>query len=74
MTRPIGFRIRKRNSSHASSLPGPAQRNTISFNDKDEYFVCTKSFDTFLVLFAAMGISGKATREGPGSEVESFGS
>src|SRR6266852_2184537 len=37
MVRLMGFPTRETNSSHASSSRGPAQRQTTSFSDKDEY-------------------------------------
>src|SRR5260221_5575774 len=39
MVRLIGFPTRETNSSHAASSQGPAQRQTTSFRDKDEYRV-----------------------------------
>jgi hypothetical protein len=35
----MGFPTRERNSSHASSSDGPAQRKTMSLSGKDEYRV-----------------------------------
>src|SRR5258708_26251124 len=37
MVRLMGLPTRQTNSSHASSSRGPAQRQTRSFSDKDEY-------------------------------------
>jgi hypothetical protein len=39
MTRLMGFPTREMNSSQASLSQGPAQRQTTSFRDKDEYRV-----------------------------------
>ena len=45
----MGFLTLETNSSHASSSLGPAQRQTTSFRDKDEYRVGLGMFD--IVLF-----------------------
>jgi hypothetical protein len=48
--RRIGFPTRERNSSHASSSPGPAQRQTTSFSERDEYRVGLEVFDIDIQL------------------------
>jgi hypothetical protein len=45
----MGFLTRETNSPHASSSRGPAQRQTTSFRDKDEYRVGLGLFDILLV-------------------------
>jgi hypothetical protein len=47
----IGFPTRETNSSHASSSQAPAQRQTMSFRDKDEYRFVLEVFDILLFLF-----------------------
>jgi len=51
MVRLIGFPTRETNSSHASSSQVPAQRQTMSFRDKDEYRFVSEEFDILLFLF-----------------------
>ena len=51
IVRLIGFPTRETNSSHASSSQGPAQRQTMSFRDKDEYRVGLGVFDIVLCMF-----------------------
>src|SRR6266567_5476701 len=51
MVRLIGLPTRKTNSSHASSSQGPAQRQTTSFRDKDEYRAVLGVFDILILLF-----------------------
>jgi hypothetical protein len=50
MVRLIGLPTRETNSSHASSSPDPAQRQTTSFSDKDEYRVVLGAFDIVFVI------------------------
>jgi hypothetical protein len=57
MTKPRGFRIRERNSSHASLSQGPAQRQTRSFKDKDEYRVSTGALDIWFSFAHSRGNS-----------------
>jgi hypothetical protein len=45
----MGLPTRKTNSSHASSSEGPAQRQTTSFSDKDEYRVGAGGFDILFI-------------------------
>ena len=46
----MGLPTRETNSCHASSSPGPAQRQTTSFSDKDEYRVILGVFDIVFVI------------------------
>ncbi len=55
MVRLMGFPTRETNSSQASSSQGPAQRQTTSFRDKDEYRVGLDLFDILLGLRRAVG-------------------
>jgi hypothetical protein len=55
IVRLIGFPTRETNSSHASSSQGPAQRQMISFRDKDEYRVGLGVFDILLFLVRIAG-------------------
>ena len=59
MVRLIGFPTRETNSSHAASSPGPAQRQTTSFRDIDEYRVVGVVFDILLCLVGIVGGVGK---------------
>jgi len=45
MMRPMGLPTRETNSSHAASSRGPAQRQTTSRSDSDEYRVDLEVFD-----------------------------
>ncbi len=54
MVRLIGFPTREMNSSHASLSQGPAQRQTTSFRDNDEYGVGLGVFH-ILSLIRALG-------------------
>ena len=51
MVRLMGLPTRETNSSHASSSQGPAQRQTTSFRDKDEYRAVLGVFDILILLF-----------------------
>jgi hypothetical protein len=64
IVRLIGLPARETNSSHASSSPDPAQRQTRSFRDKDECRVVLVVVD---ILFLT-GIG--AIAEGRGTEDE----
>ncbi len=55
MTKEMGFLTRETNSSHASSSRGPAQRQTTSFRDKDEYRVGLGVLDIPLFPVGAWG-------------------
>jgi len=64
MVRLIGLPTRKTNSSHAASSQGPAQRQTTSFRDRDEYRLGLGALDILLCLFTV----GVAVGTGPTSE------
>jgi hypothetical protein len=51
MVRLMGFPTLETNSSHAASSRGPAQRQTTSLNDRDEYRVDLGVSDILLCLF-----------------------
>jgi len=57
MVRLMGLPTRETNSSHASLSQGPAQRQTTSFRDNDEYRVGLGVFD-ILFLVRAVGEVG----------------
>jgi hypothetical protein len=51
MVRLMGFPTRETNSSQAASSRGPAQRQTTSVRDRDEYRVGLGLFDIMLCMF-----------------------
>ncbi len=55
MVRLICLPTRETNSSHASSSQGPAQRQTTSFRDKDEYRFGLGVFDILLFMVKVAG-------------------
>ena len=59
MAKLMGFPTRETNSSHAASSPGPAQRQTTSFRDIDEYRVVGEVLDILLCLVRIVGAVGK---------------
>ncbi len=61
MVRLMGLPTRETNSSHASSSQGPAQRQTTSFRDKDEYCAVLGVLDILVLLFlvSVVGAVGK---------------
>jgi hypothetical protein len=72
MVRLIGFPTRETNSSHASSSEDPAQRQTTSFRDRDEYRVGLGVFDILLGYGRVVGAVGKGHSTGDGErDVES---
>jgi hypothetical protein len=54
MVRLIGFPTLETNSSHAASSQGPAQRQTTSLRDRDEYRVGLGVVDILLFLGPAV--------------------
>jgi len=72
MVRLMGRPTRDTNSCHASSSQGPAQRQTTSFSDKDEYRVGLGGFDIMLSLVRVVCAVGKGHSTGDGKrDVES---
>jgi hypothetical protein len=59
MVKLMGFPTRETNSSHAASSPGPAQRQTTSFRDIDEYRVVEEVLDILLCLVRIVRAVGK---------------
>jgi hypothetical protein len=58
MVRLMGFPTRETNSSHAASSQGPAQRQTTSLRDRDEYRVGPGMLDILLFPVPAVNAIG----------------
>jgi hypothetical protein len=65
MVRLMGLPTRETNSSHASSSPAPAQRQTTSFRDKDEYRVGLGMLDILLFMVRVAGVTRWIDSETP---------
>jgi hypothetical protein len=61
IVRLIGFPTRETNSSHAASSQGPAQRQTTSLSDREEYRVGLGMLDILLFPVPAVNAIGVGT-------------